>query len=89
MLYLNVWSGLTHKLIPSQFLTSWNTIIKTLTDTSLDRESLNGRRHGEAPISSLQLIRLLDKQVRNRISSIREQGDGRYDGCIAKWFGSR
>ena len=34
----------------------------------------NCRRHGEAPAPSAHLIRFLDKQVRNRVSSIRELG---------------
>jgi len=38
----------------------------------------NGRRHGEVP-QAAQLTRFLDKQVRNRISSIQSQEDRRYD----------
>ncbi|CAL9214693.1 unnamed protein product, partial [Arabidopsis halleri] len=43
-------------------------------------KELNGRRHGEVPIPSSHLTRGLDKQTRNRISSIRELGDRRYEG---------
>lgn len=50
----------------------------------------NGRRHGEAPLPSSHLTRTLDKQTRNRISSIHGlAGDRRYTGCMAVWFGSR
>ncbi|KAG7578924.1 Viral movement protein [Arabidopsis thaliana x Arabidopsis arenosa] len=37
----------------------------------------NIRRHGETPTPSAHLLRGLDKQIRNRISSIREEGDMR------------
>ncbi|KAL9281674.1 putative reverse transcriptase zinc-binding domain-containing protein [Arabidopsis thaliana] len=49
----------------------------------------NNRRHGENPLPPAQMTRLLDKQVRNRLSSIREQGDRRYDRCMQAWFASR
>ncbi|VYS61782.1 unnamed protein product [Arabidopsis thaliana] len=49
----------------------------------------NGRRHGEMHASSAQQIRVLDKPFRNRVSSIGEQGDKRYDACMQVWFGSR
>jgi hypothetical protein len=35
------------------------------------------------------MVRFLDKQVRNRISSIQSQEDRRYNGCMTCWFGSR
>ncbi|KAL1187774.1 hypothetical protein V5N11_005647 [Cardamine amara subsp. amara] len=43
----------------------------------------NSRRHGDVATPSALLVRFLEKQVRNRISSIREQDDGRYDGYMA------
>ncbi|KAL1189330.1 hypothetical protein V5N11_014333 [Cardamine amara subsp. amara] len=49
----------------------------------------NGRRHGEAPNSAARLIRWIDKQVRNQLSSIRALGDRRYDKGLQLWFESR
>ncbi|KAL1219600.1 hypothetical protein V5N11_009727 [Cardamine amara subsp. amara] len=49
----------------------------------------NSRRHGEVATSSVLLVRLIDKQVRNKISSVREQGNVRYDGCMVSWFATR
>lgn len=46
----------------------------------------NSRRHGEAPLPPGQLIRMLDKQIRNRLSSIREEA---IDDMMGVWrFGS-
>jgi len=49
----------------------------------------NNKRHGDTPLSHSQLLRNIDKQVRNRISYIREQGDKNYDGCMKVWFDTR
>lgn len=102
-----VWSGLVRKLLSRKLSTSWDTVLKLLTDKSLGTECLfltryafqltvhslwkerNSRRHGEIPTASTHLVRGLEKQIRNRLSSIREQSDHRYDGCMALWFASR
>ncbi|XP_020890956.1 uncharacterized protein LOC110230943 [Arabidopsis lyrata subsp. lyrata] len=87
-----IWSGLSRKILGQKFTTSWSDVLRILTFQlaiySIWRER-NSRRHGETPIPPLQLLQTLDKQVRNRISSIREQGDRRYDGCMEAWFASR
>ena len=49
----------------------------------------NCRKHGEAETPSVHLVRNLGKQVQNRISSIREQGNRTYDACMSVWFSSR
>ena len=49
----------------------------------------NGRRHGEEPNTTARLIRWIDKQTRNTLSSIRLLGDRRYDGGLQMWFASR
>lgn len=49
----------------------------------------NCRRHGDPPISSGNLVKLIDKQIRNRISSIRQMGDTKYEDALQLWFGSR
>ncbi|XP_010418736.1 PREDICTED: uncharacterized protein LOC104704326 [Camelina sativa] len=43
----------------------------------------NNMRHGETAIPPTQLIKRLDKDVRNRIASI---ADGGYDKCMEVWF---
>jgi len=43
----------------------------------------------DTPLPPSQLLRNIDKQVRNRISSIREQGDMNYDGCMEVWFDTK
>lgn len=49
----------------------------------------NNRRHEEPSKTPTQLARNMDKQIRNRLSSIREMGDKRFEGAMEAWFGSR
>ena len=49
----------------------------------------NARRHGEVPAPTTRLIKLIDKNVRNRISAIKDLGDHRYDASLSLWFSSR
>ena len=49
----------------------------------------NCRRHGDKHTPPTQLMRKLDKDVRNRISSLKDQGDGRYEKHMTVWFATR
>lgn len=49
----------------------------------------NARRHGAIPTSQTQLTILIDKNVRNRLSSIRSEGDQRYVDGLQLWFATR
>ncbi|KAL9840234.1 putative RNA-directed DNA polymerase [Arabidopsis thaliana] len=49
----------------------------------------NARRHGEISSPTNRLIKLIDKTVRNRISSIRDTGDHNYNDCMQLWFSMR
>lgn len=49
----------------------------------------NKRRVGESHQPPACLIKQLDKLVRNRISSLRQQVGGRYEKAMEVWFGSR
>lgn len=49
----------------------------------------NSRRHGEKPLSSDQLTRIIDKAVRNRISSIKQMGDAKFEDTLQAWFDAR
>ncbi|KAG7585037.1 Reverse transcriptase zinc-binding domain [Arabidopsis thaliana x Arabidopsis arenosa] len=49
----------------------------------------NGRKHGEKPNSTALLIKWIDKQIRNQLSTIRESGDRRYDLGLQTWFATR
>ncbi|KAG7536840.1 Ferric reductase NAD binding domain [Arabidopsis suecica] len=46
----------------------------------------NGRRHGEDPQPADSIIRWIDKQIRNQISAIRQQGDRRYETAYQLWL---
>lgn len=52
----------------------------------------NGRRHGEAPTPPARLTSLIDKNIRNRFSSIRSnrnQADHVYHSGLTLWFATR
>lgn len=49
----------------------------------------NGRRHGEAPTRLSQLVKCIDKQVRNRLSTIRAMGDNNFNKGMELWFATR
>jgi len=50
---------------------------------------MNGRRHGEEPSNAERLIKLIDKNIRNRLSTIRREAREKYTNEIQMWFGSR
>lgn len=47
----------------------------------------NKRRTGESPQSSSRLIIFLDKQIRNRVSSLRKKPGSKYEKAMEMWFG--
>lgn len=49
----------------------------------------NNRRHGEQGNPCTRLVKTVDKQIRNRLSTIREMGDARYSKGMELWFASR
>ncbi|XP_023637566.1 uncharacterized protein LOC111830212 [Capsella rubella] len=49
----------------------------------------NCRRHGNAPIPPPQLTKMIDKQVRDQLSSIRKMGDLRYAAGFQLWLQTR
>lgn len=49
----------------------------------------NAREHGEEPTPAARLLRRIDKQIRNQLSTIRMDGDHRYDLDLQVWFETR
>lgn len=49
----------------------------------------NGRKHGETPQTSAVLLKVIDKGVRNRISSLRMGGSRRFQRALMDWFAIR
>lgn len=49
----------------------------------------NGRRHGEPPTNLDQIIKGIDKQIRNRLSTIRAMGDNKFNKGMELWFATR
>jgi hypothetical protein len=55
---------------------------------SLWRER-NGRRHGEPAIPASKLTKLIDKNIRNRFSTLQKMGNKRLQGGLQYWFQTR
>ncbi|KAL1194509.1 hypothetical protein V5N11_010415 [Cardamine amara subsp. amara] len=49
----------------------------------------NDRRHGEQPSSMEKLVKMIDKNIRNRLSKFFSSGDSRYETGLQLWFASR
>ena len=49
----------------------------------------NRRRHDEAPKPAANLIQWIDKQMRNRITTIQRQKDRPYEASFQRWLQSR
>ncbi|CAF2136465.1 unnamed protein product [Brassica napus] len=49
----------------------------------------NGRRHGTVNRPPSLLIKFIDKQVRNRISSLRGRGGTTFNKTMVVWFSTR
>ncbi|KAL0799161.1 hypothetical protein Bca101_054336 [Brassica carinata] len=56
---------------------------------SQQHEGRSGRRHGEVHHNSDYMISFIDKQVRNRISSLKGRGGKRLDQAMTAWIASR
>ncbi|KAG7560036.1 Reverse transcriptase zinc-binding domain, partial [Arabidopsis thaliana x Arabidopsis arenosa] len=56
-----------------------------LTIYSIWRER-NGRRHGDTPTPASKLTRLIDKNARNRLSTLAQSGSPVYEGGLRYWF---
>ncbi|KAL9841193.1 putative reverse transcriptase zinc-binding domain-containing protein [Arabidopsis thaliana] len=49
----------------------------------------NKRRHGDLPIPSDHIIKFIDRQTRNRLSTITKQGLHKYADGLRIWFAAR
>lgn len=49
----------------------------------------NYRRHGDKQIPHMLLAKVIDKNVRNRLSTIQRQGDKKMEKGLQVWFGTR
>lgn len=49
----------------------------------------NSRRHGRKQLPHVMLEKIIDKNVKNRLSSIRRQGDQRMEKGLRMWFSTR
>ena len=49
----------------------------------------NNRKHGDRPNPPATLIRWIDKQVRDKLSSLKASGDRRHEKGLQIWFAAR
>ncbi|KAF2543375.1 hypothetical protein F2Q68_00031742 [Brassica cretica] len=59
-----------------------------VTLSSLWRER-NNRRHGSQPIMAGPLVKMIERQVKNRCLSLRQLGDLKFSGALTMWFATR
>ena len=59
-----------------------------VTLSSLWRER-NDRRHGSQPIMAGPLVKMIERQVKNRCLSLRQMGDLKFSGALTMWFATR
>ncbi|XP_048611890.1 uncharacterized protein LOC125586119 [Brassica napus] len=96
-----VWKGLTQNLLAMRYTCQWDQVIpmRCLIKTELFivryvfQASLyaiwrerNQRKHGEGPMTPGHVIKMVDKNVHNRLSSIRDKA---HTGGLSLWFGTR
>ncbi|XP_024006528.1 uncharacterized protein LOC112083036 [Eutrema salsugineum] len=86
--YTVEWNALVNRISCTQRNLEDSFIIRYLfqhTIYAIWRER-NARRHGSPPTEWLRMVKLIDKGVRNRFSSIRLLGDTKYEGGLQRWF---
>ena len=49
----------------------------------------NGRRHGEKPLTTTTLIRIMERNIRNRFASVQRMGHTRLEDGLRFWFSTR
>ena len=49
----------------------------------------NSRRHGDKPSSMQRIVHLLDKNIRNRFTTIQRMGNNKYEEGLRFWFATR
>lgn len=49
----------------------------------------NGRRHGEKPLPTTTLIKIMERNIRNRFSSIKTMGYTKLEEGLRYWFSTR
>ncbi|KAG7587392.1 Reverse transcriptase domain [Arabidopsis thaliana x Arabidopsis arenosa] len=49
----------------------------------------NDRRHGEQPSTTEKIVKIIDKNIRNRLSTLKRGGEERYAGGIQMWFSTQ
>ncbi|KAF8094502.1 hypothetical protein N665_0360s0009, partial [Sinapis alba] len=86
--FTTVWSDILSCLVDKAWSSASLFLLRYVfqaTVYSIWRER-NGRRHGEPSQDQTRLSSYIDKQVRNRIDSLRGTGNGQFDHLLRLWF---
>lgn len=88
--YTNTWSNIV-SMISTDHDAIKTFVLRYLFQATIHRLWLerNRRRHGEKPIPPSRMIRMVDRGMRNRFSSILKAGDRRMEGGLQFWFSTR
>jgi len=89
--YSEKWQDIMLMLARKDFNTTKSFILGYVLQNSIHSiwRERNARRHGEEPSPAERLIKLIDKNIRNRLSTMRRGGQEKYEKGIQMWFGSR
>ena len=49
----------------------------------------NGRRHGEKPLTTTTIIRIMERNIRNRFASVQREDYTRLEDGLRYWFSTR
>lgn len=49
----------------------------------------NSRKHGDAQITKQTMVKICDKTIRNRLSTLVAKQENKYEGILRFWFASR
>ncbi|KAL9810229.1 putative reverse transcriptase zinc-binding domain-containing protein [Arabidopsis thaliana] len=89
--YSDRWQDIILMLTRKDFDTTKSFILGYVLQNSIHSiwRERNDRRHGEDPSNEERLIKFIDKNIRNRLSTLRRGDEEKYVNGIQVWFGSR
>lgn len=89
--YTTNWTCLLHQLTSTSLNWELLFLLRLVFQTSIYHiwRERNNRQHGERPTTATRLIVLIDKTIRNWISTILSTEDTNFNNTMITWFASR
>ncbi|AAF81336.1 Strong similarity to a putative non-LTR retroelement reverse transcriptase At2g23880 gi/3738337 from Arabidopsis thaliana BAC F27L4 gb/AC005170 [Arabidopsis thaliana] len=76
-----IWTSIAKNVYKDGFSTDWSAVVHI--------PSLHSFNHGEASRSASNLMRQIDKTIRNQLSTIQKKGELRLEKGLQVWFAMR